>query len=114
MASAPEFIPNYIEVKATDLASSKSFYESAFGFKFTDYGTDYAAVEGGLIQIGVAAGDAPTAPMPIFETNNLEAALEKVKEANGQIVRDIIAYPGGRRFEFLDPSGNRLGVYQND
>ena len=39
--------PNYIEMKADDLSASKAFYERAFGFAFTDYGPEYAAVEGG-------------------------------------------------------------------
>ena len=36
--------PNYLEFSAPDLAASRSFYESALGFAFTDYGDAYAAV----------------------------------------------------------------------
>jgi hypothetical protein len=104
--------PNYLEMKADDLPASKAFYEKAFGFAFTDYGPEYAAVEGGPVQIGIAAGEEPPAPMPTFETDNLEATLAQVKTAGGAIVKEIFAYPGGRRFEFLDPSGNRLAIYQ--
>ncbi len=110
----PKITPNYLEMKADNLPESKAFYEQAFGFAFTDYGPEYAAVEGGLIQIGLAAGEEPAAPMPTFETDDLEAALVQVKSANGQIVRDIFAYPGGQRFECLDPSGNRLAIYKPD
>ena len=67
--------PNYIEMKATDLKASKAFYENALDFAFTDYGPEYAAVEGGPVQIGLAAGEEPTAPMPAFETDDLESAL---------------------------------------
>lgn len=108
----PKIIPNYLEMKATDLGASKTFYEKAFGFAFTDYGPDYAAVEGGPVQIGIAAGEEPPAPMPTFETDDLEAALAQVKAANGQIVKEVFAYPGGQRFECLDPSGNRLAIYK--
>lgn len=104
--------PNYLEMKADDLPASKAFYEKAFGFAFTDYGPEYAAVEGGPVQIGIAAGEEPPAPMPTFETDNLEATLAQVKTAGGAIVKEIFAYPGGRRFECLDPSGNRLAIYQ--
>jgi len=104
--------PNYMEMNATDLPASKAFYEKAFGFDFTDYGPEYAAVEGGPVQIGLAAGDNPTAPMPTFETDDLDAAYAQVKSTGVEIVAEVFEYPGGKRFECLDPSGNRLAVYQ--
>ena len=108
----PKIIPNYIEMKAGDLSTSKAFYQQAFGFAFTDYGPEYAAVEGGAVDIGLARGDSPEDPMPTFETDDLEAALAKVQAAGGNIVQAIFSFPGGRRFECLDPSGNRLAIYQ--
>ena len=110
----PKITPNYLEMKAGDLPASKAFYEQAFGFAFTDYGPEYAAVEGGPVQIGIAADSEPVAPMPTFETDDLETSLSQVKAANGEIVREIFAFPGGRRFECLDPAGNRLAIYQPD
>jgi predicted enzyme related to lactoylglutathione lyase len=109
-----KIIPNYIEMKAADLSASKAFYERAFGFAFTDYGPEYAAVEGGPVQIGLAAGEEPAAPMPTFESDDLEAALAAVKSAGGKIEKEIFSYPGGQRFECLDPSGNRLAIYKPD
>ena len=39
-------------------------------------------------------------------------ALEKaVKDAGGTIVKEIFSFPGGRRFQFTDPSGNELAVW---
>ena len=32
----------------------------------------------------------------------------------GRIVRPIFAFPGGRRFHFLDPSGNELAAVTGD
>lgn len=110
----PTIIPDYLEMKAGDLPASKAFYEHAFGFAFTDYGPDYAAVEGGPVDIGLAAGQEPIAPMPTFRTDDLEESLAQVRAAGGEIVKDIFAFPGGRRFECLDPSGNRLAIYQPD
>nr|WHW29403.1 putative glyoxalase/bleomycin resistance protein/dioxygenase superfamily [uncultured bacterium] len=108
----PKITPNYLEMRAIDLLASKEFYEKAFGFAFTDYGPEYAAVEGGAVQIGLAAGDNPPAPMPTFETDDLDAAYAQVKTTDAEIVAEIFAYPGGKRFECLDPSGNRLAIYQ--
>ncbi|ASK89268.1 VOC family protein [Sphingorhabdus sp. SMR4y] len=110
----PKITPNYLEMKAGDLPASKAFYEKAFGLAFTDYGPGYAAVEGGPVDIGLAAGTEPVAPMPTFESDDLEASLAQVKAADGEIVREIFAFPGGRRFECVDPAGNRLAIYQPD
>jgi len=107
-------IPNYIEMKAKNLAADKSFYQEALGFEFTDYGPDYTCVEAGPTMIGLFAGEGPDAPMPTFQTDDLEAVLESVTTAGAKIEKAIFAFPGGRRFECLDPSGNRIAVYQAD
>ncbi|WP_164119169.1 VOC family protein [Sphingorhabdus sp. Alg239-R122] len=106
--------PNYVEMKAVDLMATKTFYTKALGFKFTDYGPEYAAVEGGPVQLGFASGEEPAAPMPTFETDNLEAALNAVEKAGGAVKVPIFVFPGGRRFQFLDPSGNEVAIYQAD
>lgn len=104
--------PNYLELSAPDLAASRSFYEDALGFTFTDYGDAYAAAEGAPVEIGLAAGSEPAAPLPTFETDDLDQAQAAVVAAGGRITRDAFAYPGGRRFQFLDPGGNELAIYQ--
>lgn len=106
--------PNYIEMKSADLAATKIFYSAAFGFDFTDYGPQYSCVEAGPISIGFEKGELPAVPMPIFETDDLEASLAAAQQAGAKIIEPIFAYPGGRRFECLDPSGNRIAVYQNE
>ena len=34
---------NYVEFPARDLSATKAFFESVFGWSFTDYGPDYTA-----------------------------------------------------------------------
>ena len=46
---------NYVEFPANDLASTKDFFQKAFGWKFIDYGPEYSAfsesgLEGGFFQ----------------------------------------------------------------
>ncbi len=106
--------PNYLELSAPDLASSRSFYEQALGFAFTDYGDDYAAVEGGPVEIGLAAGTEPAVPLPTFETDDLQRAYDDVIAAGGRVTREPFSFPGGRRFQFLDPGDNELAIYQPD
>lgn len=107
---------DYIELPSSDLAASKRFYESAFGWIFTDYGPDYAGFTdsrgareaGGLRrEETVSAGGV----LVVLYSTDLEASLASVQSAGGDIVAPIFDFPGGRRFEFLDPSGNRLGVW---
>jgi predicted enzyme related to lactoylglutathione lyase len=47
----------------------------------------------------------------ILYSDDLEATLDKVTRAGGQIAQPIFEFPGGRRFHFTDPSGNLLGVW---
>ena len=44
---------------------------------------------------------------------DLEATQRDIIRAGGSIVREIFAFPGGRRFHFTDPSGNELGVWSD-
>jgi uncharacterized protein len=106
--------PNYIELPAADLAAAKQFYARAFGWSLTDYGPDYACTTTGDVDIGLQgdAVEAPRAPLPVIDVDDLEAALAAVTAAGANIVKPIFAFPGGRRFHFLDPNGNELAVTQ--
>lgn len=101
----------YLELPASDVPQSKRFYSDAFGFAFTDFGPTYAGTLEGTNNIGLTSENAPPAPLPGIQVDNLEAALESVKAAGGTIDKDIFAFPGGRRFEFSDPYGNKLAVF---
>ncbi len=108
-------LPRYFEIRAEDLNASKEFYSAVFDMKFTDYGPEYAAVEGGPVDIGFGVGDHfSAAPIPGWESDDLEASYQAVQAAGGRIVKEIFAFPGGRRFQFLDPAGNELIIYQAD
>ena len=103
----------YIELPVTDMAKSKRFYEAAFDWKFNDYGPDYAGIQkpggeaGGLrLESEVATGG----PLVVLYSDDLEMTVTRVREAGGRIVKDPFSFPGGRRFQFLDPSGNELAV----
>lgn len=111
---------NYVELPATDIAASRTFYGKAFGWTFTNFGPAYSASLGGAgggdVDVGLQgdAGEAPKAPLPVIAVDDLEAALEAVSSAGGRISRPIFSFPGGRRFEFADPSGNVIAVAHTD
>jgi hypothetical protein len=103
---------NYVELPAADIGAAKAFYERAFGWSLAEFGPTYAATVSGDVDLGLQgdAAEAAAAPLPVIEVPDLEAALAAVTEAGARIVRPIFAFPGGRRFHFLDPNGNELAA----
>jgi predicted enzyme related to lactoylglutathione lyase len=109
---------DYIELTVTDLDQAKRFYAEAFGWRFNDYGPDYAGIQspqgesapevGGLRKDQqVRAGG----PFVLLYSTDLDQSLTAVTNAGGQVVNGPYGFPGGRRFHFTDPSGNELGVW---
>ncbi|HEX8512814.1 MAG TPA: VOC family protein [Allosphingosinicella sp.] len=107
---------NYVELPVADVGAAKAFYEAAFGWSLTGFGPTYAATLSGDTDIGLQGdpAEATKAPLPVIDVADLEAALAAVETAGGRIVRPIFAFPGGRRFHFLDPSGNELAAVKPD
>ena len=107
---------NYVELPAKDLAATKAFFESVFGWSFVDYGPEYTAFEnqgldGGFFKSDLASSTEKGAALIVFYSNQLEATLAKVEKAGGSILRPIYSFPGGRRFHFTEPSGNEFAVW---
>lgn len=107
---------NYVEYHARDLAATKAFFIAAFGWSFTDYGPNYIAfsnegLDGGFFQSDQAASAERGSALIVLYSDHLEETLAKVERAGGRIVKPIFAFPGGRRFHFLEPSGNELAVW---
>ncbi len=105
---------DYVEFPADDLGKTKTFYTQAFGWAFTDYGPDYAAMNEGLdggFNADAADDGAAAKPLVILYAHDLEAMEAKVRAAGGAITKPIFSFPGGRRFHFTDPSGNEMAVW---
>jgi predicted enzyme related to lactoylglutathione lyase len=104
---------DYIELNVGDLDRSQAFYGSAFGWSFTDYGPTYRAFSDGRLDGGFTTEGAavPGGPLVILYADDLEDQLGRVEAAGGRISKPIFAFPGGRRFHFLDPDGYELAVW---
>ena len=107
---------NYVEFPAKNLVATKIFFQSVFGWSFTDYGPDYIAFEnegldGGFFQSDLVSSAEKGAALIVFYSNQLEATLAKVEKAGGTILKPIYSFPGGRRFHFAEPSGNEFAVW---
>jgi predicted enzyme related to lactoylglutathione lyase len=105
---------DYVELpSATAHELTRAFYAKAFAWSFTDYGPTYAATTNGTTDVGLQGdpSDALSAPLPVIRVDDLEAAFDAVTKAGGVIAKAIFAFPGGRRFQFIDPSGSELAVW---
>lgn len=106
---------DYVELPSvTAHELTRAFYSRAFGWKFADYGPDYAATERQTVNVGLNGQpeDALSAPLPVVRVDDLDVAFEAVVGAGGLIAKAIFAFPGGKRFHFIDPSGSELAVWQ--
>ncbi len=102
---------DYIEQPGGELPATKAFYTQAFGWKFQDWGDSYCAFQEGLDGGFTSDPDGVKTPMVILYAHDLDAMEARVRAAGGKIVREIQAFPGGRRFHFTDPAGNQLAVW---
>ena len=107
---------NFIELPASDIEATKSFYSSAFGWQLTDFGASYSCTMSGDVDLGLQGdlSEATRAPLAVIAVDDLNQALEAVEQSGGTITKPIFAFPGGRRFHFRDPSGNELAALKAD
>lgn len=107
---------NYLEIPSENLSASKAFFETVFHWQFTDYGDEYTAfhndsIAGGFYRSSTASRTKSGAALIVFFSKNLEQSLADVTQARGQISQDIFAFPGGRRFHFIEPGGSEFAVW---
>jgi len=109
-----------IELPVADhaaLRAARAFYEAVFGWGFTSYGDGYADTTHSGVAFGLNGSADDTqqrGPLPVLFVDDLEAARTRVTTSGGIIRHDIYAFPGGRRFHFVDPAGNELAVWSHD
>lgn len=106
---------DYIELPVQEVADAKQFYGTVFGWKFQDWGEEYASFEDGRLGGGLHGGlrGGAVGPLVILYSSDLEATRDTVIAAGGKLTKEIFAFPGGRRFHFADPSGNVLAVWSD-
>jgi predicted enzyme related to lactoylglutathione lyase len=107
---------NYIEFASTDIAQTKKFYSTAFGWSFVDYGPDYvsfhgAGIDGGFVKRDPQEAPCKHAPLVVLYSSDLAATEIAVRMEGGGIVVPTFEFPGGRRFHFSDGVGNILAVW---
>lgn len=107
---------NYVEFPAQDIQATKQFFQKAFNWSFVDYGPDYTSfsdqgLDGGFYRADLKSTTANGSALLVLLSENLEQTQENVEQAGGLISQAIFDFPGGRRFHFIEPSGNELAVW---
>jgi predicted enzyme related to lactoylglutathione lyase len=105
---------NYIEFVSTNIARSKQFYSTVFGWSFEDWGPEYISFSSPSAGIdgGFRSGTAPVgSPLVVLYSSDLAATQEAIIAAQGTISVPTFDFPGGKRFHFSDGAGNELAVW---
>jgi predicted enzyme related to lactoylglutathione lyase len=123
----------HFEIHGSNLDATQKFYQSVFGWEITDLGPQmgnyrmvntgkdaagatWPGINGGLV---TRMGPAPQSDQPVnafvctIDVDNLDAYLEKVKNAAGSIALDKMQVPGVGWLAYVkDPEGNIFGMLQ--
>lgn len=107
---------DYVELPAKDMAATQTFFTAVFGWQFKMWGEAYMDTHDGGLAIGFYQSDlASISPhggaLVTIYSEDLELTLDSVIEHGAKISKDIFDFPGGRRFQFFEPSGNEFAVW---
>lgn len=121
----------HFEMPADDTRRVADFYSSVFGWRATVLGEEmgnYVTVsttetdENGMVKTpGAINGgffpkkmdESAKYPSVVIAVDNLQEAMQKVKNANGTILGNPDDIPGiGKYVAFTDTEGNRVGMLQ--
>jgi len=110
----PENRIDYLEIPVSDPARAREFFEAMFGWKFQEWGPDYLSFNDGRFDGGICRSDSPgqgRGVLLVFYSEDLARDQQRVIELGGTISKEIFDFPGGRRFQFLDPTGNEYAIW---
>jgi uncharacterized protein len=107
----------YIELPATDIATSERFYTSVFGWQTRRRGDGSVAFDDTVGQVsgtwitGRAASPQPGLLVYVM-VDDAVATVAAITAHGGEIVQAICADAPEITARFRDPGGNVLGIYQ--
>jgi predicted enzyme related to lactoylglutathione lyase len=118
---------SHFAINAVDVASSRAFYESVFGWSFTAWGppgffqiqtgtADDPGVLGAIQQRRDFGDRGPSAPVECtFSVDSVDRVAEAVRAAGGTILMERFTISGvGHLIFFGDPDGNPIGAMEYD
>lgn len=104
---------NYVEFPAKNLEATKSFFETAFGWSFVDYGPEYAAfsdqgLDGGFFKSSLAASTDRGSALIVLYSERLEETQSKVEKAEGVLLSPSSLSRAGGAFTLQSRAGMSL------
>ena len=112
----PEQRIDYIEIPVTDPGRARDFFVELFGWSSEDWGPDYVSFNDGRLDGGFRRSESPapaSGVLVVFYSTDLERDRERVTGLGATISQDIFAFPGGRRFHFVDPLGTEYAIWSD-
>ena len=117
---APAGTPCWLDISEPDVPQAVAFYEALLGWDLQDQGPDYAHYHLAKLRDVDAAGlgpimqeGQPTAWLLYLAADDLEAALQRVRDAGGSVMMepmDVMSF--GRMAIGVDPTGAVFGLWQ--
>ena len=124
MSFQPQHFAVWAEIPVSDMSRAVEYYESVLQTKLklsedgpNPMATFVTADEAGGVSVHLypgkpaQRGEGPTIHLSC--PGLLEETLERVKQAGGEVVSDIIAIPPGRFFYSVDLDGNSIGFFSS-
>src|SRR4051794_10719983 len=108
----------HVAINADDLAATRGFYETLFGWEFSEYMPGFlrSTSAGDVIAAiqqrrDLLDGVRTNAPEVTVEVDDVDAAVAGATASGGAVVMEKATIPGvGDLAFFTDPSGNLVGV----
>jgi predicted enzyme related to lactoylglutathione lyase len=109
----------FFEIGVEDAARGRAFYEGLFGWRFeTGPSGEGFVVQAPNMPGGMHGGDPGAAPYVFFRVDDMERALERVRELGGEVEEmdiegDEESQARFGRFKLCrDDQGSRFGLHQ--
>lgn len=121
MSFQPKNFLVWAEIPVTEMDRAVRYYEAVLQTKLEMYEADGTLMptfktedQSGIavhLSVGKPAQDGEGPTVYLHSPDTLEDTLERVKEAGGKVVTDIITIPPGRFFDSRDLDGNSIGFF---
>ena len=111
----------HVEISAQDLEAAGKFYADVFGWKvqqmpemsYAMFETDEGELGGGLNPV---TDENPAGSVVVYiDADDINATLSQVEKSGGKSLVPKTLIPGMGWFAiFVDPTGNKIGLYTTD
>jgi predicted enzyme related to lactoylglutathione lyase len=105
---------SFFELGVGDTARAREFYGGLFGWEFAEEGT----IRTPNVRGGIHGGDAGASPLVFFGVEDLERALERVRELDGELAEELDSDDPDKVARFgrfalcRDDQGSSFGLHQ--